>query len=74
MVRMGCGIGIVPELVLERSPFRDDIRKIQGAPNLAPYVVGLCTTHKNLHRPAISAIWQLAANSKPQVKGHPLKK
>ena len=74
MVRMGCGIGIVPELVLERSPFRDDIRKIQGAPNLAPYVVGLCTTHKNLHRPAISAIWQLAANSKPQVKGHRLKK
>ncbi|BDS06683.1 transcriptional regulator IlvY [Oceaniferula spumae] len=60
MVRLGCGIGVVPELVLERSPFRKDVRKIENAPALSPYVVGLCTTQKNLKRPAISALWQLA--------------
>ena len=63
MVRMGCGVGIVPELVLERSPFREDVRKVEGGPQLAPYVVGLCTTHKNLHRPSISSLWELAQNN-----------
>lgn len=61
MVRLGCGIGIVPELVLERSPFRDDVKKIAAAPKLAPYVVGLCTTRKNLRRASIAALWQLAS-------------
>lgn len=64
MVRMGCGIGIVPELVLERSPFRNDVRKIHNAPQLKPYVVGLCTTTKNLARPSIDALWQLAKNNR----------
>jgi len=59
MVRLGCGIGIVPELVLERSPFKDDVQKIANAPKLAPYVVGLCTTRKNLNRPGIAALWEL---------------
>ena len=31
MVRMGCGVGIVPELVLERSPFRTEVKKIENA-------------------------------------------
>ncbi len=62
MVRMGCGIGIVPELVLERSPFRNEVKKIKDAPHLTPYVVGLCTTHKNLNRPTIAALWGLAQN------------
>ena len=64
MVRMGCGIGIIPELVLERSPFRNDVKKIQAAPKLAPYVVGLCTTRKNLARPSIAALWKLAKQNR----------
>jgi LysR family positive regulator for ilvC len=60
MVRLGCGIGIVPELVLARSPFRDEIRILDAAPQLAPYVVGLCSTRRNLQRPVVRAFWQLA--------------
>ncbi|ABA89757.1 helix-turn-helix transcriptional regulator, IlvY family [Syntrophotalea carbinolica DSM 2380] len=60
MVRLGCGIGIVPELVLARSPFRDEVRVIEAAPQLAPYVVGLCSTRRNLQRPVVRAFWQLA--------------
>ena len=60
MVRLGCGIGIVPELVLERSPFRDEVQKIKNAPQLSPYIVGLCTTPKNLKKPNIAALWELA--------------
>lgn len=60
MVRLGCGIGIVPQLVLERSPFRDEVRTLNRAPQLDPYIVGLCTTQRNLKRPAIRALWDLA--------------
>ncbi len=60
MVRLGCGVGIVPQLVLERSPFRDEVSILENAPQLQPYVVGLCSTKRNLQRPGVKAFWQLA--------------
>ncbi|HKL22128.1 MAG TPA: HTH-type transcriptional activator IlvY [Tichowtungia sp.] len=63
MVRLGCGIGIVPKLVLERSPFRDEIQILKKAPNLDPYVVGLCTAKRSLNRPAVRVLWELAAGA-----------
>lgn len=60
MVRLGCGIGIVPQLVLERSPFRDEVMKLENVPWLDPYVVGLCSSKRNLQRPSVRAFWALA--------------
>lgn len=60
MVRLGCGIGIVPQLVLERSPFRDDVVIVEQAPQLGSYEVGLCTSKRNLQRPGVHAFWLLA--------------
>jgi LysR family transcriptional regulator, positive regulator for ilvC len=60
MVRLDCGIGIVPQLVLEKSPFRDDIQIIGKAPQLDPYTVGLCAAKRTLTRPAARAFWQTA--------------
>ncbi|MBK1792226.1 HTH-type transcriptional activator IlvY [Persicirhabdus sediminis] len=60
MVRLGCGIGVVPELVLDRSPFKDDIRILSQAPQLEPYTVGLCTTQRQLKLPKVAALWELA--------------
>lgn len=60
MVRLGCGVGIVPRLVLERSPFRDEVLVLENAPRLEPYVVGLCSTKRNLQRPRVQRLWQLA--------------
>ncbi|MDH3982345.1 MAG: HTH-type transcriptional activator IlvY, partial [Kiritimatiellaceae bacterium] len=51
MVRLGTGVGIVPKLALERSPFRDEVTIIKKAPKLDPYVVGLCSSKRNLKRP-----------------------
>lgn len=61
MVRLGSGVGIVPKLALERSPLRDEVEIIPNAPKLKPYVVGLCSGKRNLKRPAVQAMWQLAA-------------
>jgi LysR family positive regulator for ilvC len=60
MVRLGTGIGVVPKLALERSPFRDEVSIIQKAPILKRYVVGLCSSKRNLKRPAVRAMWELA--------------
>jgi LysR family positive regulator for ilvC len=60
MVRLGCGVGIVPQLVLERSPFRDEVTVIEKAPRLQPYVVGLCSSKRNLQRASVRAFWEMA--------------
>lgn len=60
MVRLGCGVGIVPQLVLERSPFRDEVTILGNAPRLEPYVVGLCSARRSLQRPSVREFWQLA--------------
>jgi len=60
MVRLGCGVGVVPELVLEKSPFRDDVEIIHDAPHLAPYEVGLCSTKKSLNRASVAALWEMS--------------
>lgn len=60
MVRLGAGVGIVPQLVLERSPLCDEVHVVSDAPSFAPYVVGLCAGKRNLKRPTVQAMWQLA--------------
>jgi len=62
MVRLGAGVGIVPQLALERSPFRDAVRVVENAPLLKPYVVGLCSSKRSLKQPAVQAMWHLAEN------------
>ena len=60
MVHLGCGVGIVPQLVLERSPFAHDVVILDHAPQLEPYVVGLCSSQRNLQKLPVKAFWQLA--------------
>jgi LysR family positive regulator for ilvC len=60
MVHLGGGVGIVPQLVLERSPFREQVVVLEKAPQLEPYVVGLCSSHHNLKKRCVTAFWQLA--------------
>ncbi len=62
MVHLGCGVGIVPRLVLERSPFVDDVVILNHTPRLEPYVVGLCSSKRNLKKPPVKAFWQLAGS------------
>lgn len=61
LVNLGCGIGLVPRLVLDYSPLAPDIRILENAPRLADYKIGLCTTRKNLSNPKVKALWDLAS-------------
>ncbi len=61
MVRLGCGIGVVPELVIENSIFKDEIRILKVTPGLPPYEVGLCAHKRRLTAPIVRAFWQSVA-------------
>lgn len=67
VVFLGAGVGVVPQLVLERSPFRDEVEILSGAPELEPYVVGLCTSRRHLNKPQVGAFWQLAEQKSRQL-------
>ena len=60
MVSLGCGLGLVPRLVLEKSPFFDQVRVLDESPELPPFVIGLCTREKNLVNPRVNALWRIA--------------
>lgn len=61
MVRLGCGVGVVPKLVLDQSPLRNDVRILDVAPGLAPYHVGVCVHRRRLESPLVRAFWEAAA-------------
>ncbi len=62
MVSLGCGIGLVPRMVLDESPFLNQVRVLDKTPDLPPFIIGLCTRRKNLANPRIKALWGLASD------------
>lgn len=57
MVSLGCGVGVVPELVLEKSPLKDQVRIFEVSPALTPFTIGACTLEKHLALPVVRAFW-----------------
>jgi len=57
MVSLGCGVGVVPELVLEKSPLKDRVRIFEARPELTPFIIGACTLERHLANPVIQAFW-----------------
>lgn len=59
MVSLGCGIGLVPGMVLDQSPLKDKIRVLSVTPRLKPYQVGFCM-NKNRHiSKPLGAFWEV---------------
>ena len=57
MVSLGCGVGVVPELVLAQSPLKKEVRTLKAKPELEPYQVGFCIHRTRLRTPAVQAFW-----------------
>jgi LysR family positive regulator for ilvC len=60
LVSLGCGVGIVPRLVLDESPLRSKLSVLDtddGGPALGEFRVGVCTQRKKLTSPPIRALW-----------------
>ncbi len=59
MVGLGCGVGIVPQLVYEKSPMKDMVSIVPIKPELVPYSVGFCVQKKKKSLPAIRIFWEM---------------
>jgi len=68
MVRVGCGAGVVPGLVLEKSAVSGEVRVLDIDPPLEPYTVGLVAQRRRLASPLVSAFWNLAAQEKSSIE------
>ena len=64
MVALGLGVGLVPELVIQHSPMRDQIQIIESAPTLEPFQIGICALEQQLKLPTLQAFWD---NAQPQL-------
>ena len=60
MVALGCGVGVVPQLVLKSNPFGDSVRVLDVTPELHPFRIGLCCRQGSLADPLVGALWGLA--------------
>ena len=63
LTKLGCGVGIVPELVLEKSPLRGELRVLDVRPRLAAFRIGACLKRTSLKSPLIEAFWASIAEA-----------
>ncbi len=61
MVALGCGVGVVPKLVLDKSPLKEQIDLLTVKPEMESFSIGICTMKKNMLLPQVDAFWQIAA-------------
>jgi LysR family positive regulator for ilvC len=61
MVALGCGIALLPDVVLENSPepIRNRILELDNVEMVAPFELGVCVQKKRLNEPLIDAFWSL---------------
>ena len=60
LVALGCGVGVVPELVRKDSPFRGRITEVEVKRPPAGYHVSLCAKSRTLSRRTAAVLWDLA--------------
>lgn len=71
MVALGCGVGVVPELVYDISTWREGTRVLDVEARLPPYEVGLCVNRKRLTAPAVRAFWEIVEHTDSEpASGH----
>lgn len=63
MVSLGCGVGVVPELVVEKSPLRQELQVITDGPELEPYRVGIAVQRRRLKNRSVRAFWETARDA-----------
>jgi LysR family positive regulator for ilvC len=60
LVSLGCGVGIVPRIVVDESPLSGKLSVLDaddGGAALGEFRVGVCTQRKKLASPLVRALW-----------------
>ncbi|MFT5728530.1 MAG: LysR family positive regulator for ilvC [Desulforhopalus sp.] len=59
MVAMGAGVGIVPQLVLEKSSLKNEVTVLETSPHLKPFVVGACALAGSRKNHLVRSFWSI---------------
>ncbi|MEY4921385.1 MAG: hypothetical protein RLY17_102 [Pseudomonadota bacterium] len=61
MVALGCGVALIPSVVVDNSPepVRNRISLLDNISRVEPFKLGICVQRKRLQEPLIDAFWRL---------------
>ncbi|PHM74823.1 HTH-type transcriptional activator IlvY [Xenorhabdus kozodoii] len=61
MVALGCGVALIPTVVVENSPepVRNRISLLENIAPVEPFELGVCALNKRLNEPLMKTFWEL---------------
>ena len=57
MVALGCGVGIVPRVVVENSPVKERVQYLENVGEIEPFDLGVCCLNQRKEQPLIQAFF-----------------
>ena len=64
MVALGCGIGVVPEVVVENSPVKERVQILNDKTAIPPFELVICCQNQAKTKPLISAFFEAVGDVK----------
>tara|TARA_R110000737_G_scaffold141450_2_gene172215 strand:+ start:2785 stop:3639 length:855 start_codon:yes stop_codon:yes gene_type:complete len=58
MVALGCGVGIVPQVVVENSPVKERVQYLDNVGEIEPFELGVCCLNQRKDQPLIKAFFE----------------
>ncbi len=59
MVALGYGVGIAPDVVINNSPVREKILRLNESDFIKPFKLGVCCKRAKLDEPLVNALWKV---------------
>jgi len=57
MVALGCGVGIVPQVVVDNIPVKDRVQYLADVGEIEPFDLGVCCLNQSKSQPLIKAFF-----------------
>jgi LysR family transcriptional regulator, positive regulator for ilvC len=65
LVALGCGVGVVPKLVLDNSALRGRVKELNVRPALPTFRIALCIRDRSITNPIVRALWDTPSDRPP---------
>lgn len=59
MVALGCGVALLPDVVIQHSPASSQVSYLDLPTPIEPFELGICAQQKRLQEPVLKAFWEL---------------
>lgn len=64
MVALGCGIALLPDVVIDNSPMSGQVSRLKTSQQIPAFHLGVCVQRKKLKQPIIAAFWKMLESHK----------